>query len=169
MCCSCFRFAAAIFLLGICYPDPSQAQEASNPRMMVAADSASIRLTPKKKNPTGAMLRSLVVPGWGQFYNGKYWKAALAFGAETGLIATAIYWNQQAVQAPPNSNDRLFYRNNRNTAVWFLAGTILLSMLDAYVDAQLSDFDESPDLSIAAPVPPNRSAGGILLQFKIKL
>jgi hypothetical protein len=115
------------------------------------------------------MLRSLAVPGWGQFYNGKYWKAALAFGAESGLIATAVYWNQQAVQAPPNSNDRLFYRNNRNTAVWFLAGTILLSMLDAYVDAHLFDFDESPDLSVAPPISPGSGAGGMMLLFKIKL
>lgn len=112
------------------------------------------------------MLRSLVLPGWGQFYNGKYWKAGLAFGAESSLIATAIYWNQRAVQVPPNSNERFFYRNNRNTAVWFLAGTILFSMLDAYVDASLSDFDESPDLSMASF---GSSAGGIMLRFKIKL
>ena len=26
----------------------------------------------KRKNPTGALFRSVFVPGWGQFYNEKY-------------------------------------------------------------------------------------------------
>jgi len=37
------------------------------------------------KSPTGAMIRSLLFPGWGQLYNKKYFKAILVFGAEIGL------------------------------------------------------------------------------------
>jgi hypothetical protein len=41
-------------------------------------------------------------------------------------------------------------------------------MLDAYVDASLSDFDESPDLSLAPPPPANRAIA-MKLTFKIGL
>ena len=107
----------------------------------------SIALTPikPKKNPNGAVLRSLLVPGWGQYYNGQKWKAALVCAAEVGEIGTAIYWHRESKRV---NDDRykLIYEDYRNAAYWFLAGTILLSMLDAYVDAQLYDFDESPNL-----------------------
>jgi hypothetical protein len=137
---------------------------------LVAAvvDSDSVRTSLKKKNPTGAMLRSLIFPGWGQFYNGNYWKAGLAFAAETGLIATAVYWNQQAAHAT-DRDERLLYQHNRNTAYWWLAGTILLSMLDAYVDAHLSDFDESPDLTLMPTDPFAWGSRGLMIQFKIGL
>jgi len=114
------------------------------------------------------MLRSLAVPGWGQYYNRQYVKAALAFGAEAGLVAASIYWNQKA-RGADDRELKLFYQTNRNTANWFLLGTILLSMLDAYVDASLSDFDESPDLSLApSPQLVNRSQG-LKLTIKIGL
>jgi hypothetical protein len=118
----------------------------------------------EKKNPTGALLRSLIFPGWGQFYNRKYSKAFLFFGGEAGLIATAIHLNQQVVST--DGNLQASYRNNRNTANWFLLATIVFSMLDAYVDASLADFDESPELS---PVPVGNGAGGMMFQVKIKL
>jgi hypothetical protein len=121
----------------------------------------------EKKNPTGAMLRSLVFPGWGQLYNRKYSKALLFFGGETGLMAMAIHLNQRAVAMHGKIQDS--YRNNRNTANWFLLAAVVFSMLDAYVDASLSDFDESPNLSMAPPVLPGSGAGGMLLQVKIKL
>ncbi|MDZ7363717.1 MAG: DUF5683 domain-containing protein [candidate division KSB1 bacterium] len=130
----------------------------------VAGDSAAVRST-MKKSPRGAMLRSLAVPGWGQYYNRQYFKAALVFGAEAGLVATAIYWNNKANSAS-DRNSKLFYQNNRNTANWFLLGTILLSMLDAYVDASLSDFDESPDLSLA---PAQFANHGIGVRLTIKM
>ena len=41
-----------------------------------------------------------------------------------------------------------FYRRNRDLSIICLAGMYLLCMLDAYVDASLSHFDISPDLSM---------------------
>jgi hypothetical protein len=114
------------------------------------------------------MLRSLAFPGWGQFYNGKYLKATLVFGTEAGLIATAVYWNQKAVRAT-DRDVQLFYQNNRNTANWWLAGTILLSMIDAYVDAHLSDFDESPKLSLVSPEPAIIGTRALMIRVKIGL
>lgn len=118
----------------------------------------------EKKNPTGALLRSLIFPGWGQFYNRKYSKAFLFFGGEAGLMTTAIHLNQQVVST--RGDLQASYRNNRNTANWFLLATIVFSMLDAYVDASLADFDESPDLSL---VPHGSGGGGMMFQVKIKL
>ncbi len=99
------------------------------------------------KSPTGAMLRSLAVPGWGQWYNGKKFKAVLAAGGEIGLVADAIWLNQLAVRAG-NEYDRMYYKDNRSLAIWWLAAVILYSMADAYVDAHLYKFDESPALSM---------------------
>ncbi len=149
--------AAVVFSLGLGDFHYSRAQT-------VAGDSASVRPT-IKKSPRGAILRSLAVPGWGQYYNRQYFKAALAFGAEAGLVATAIYWNNKA-NAASDRESKLFYQNNRNTANWFLLGTILLSMLDAYVDASLADFDESPDLSLA---PAQMVNHGIGVRLTIKM
>jgi len=106
----------------------------------VAKDSLSA------KNPTGAMLRSLAVPGWGQFYNGKWLKGILVAGAETGLVANAIVLNQWAKGAG-TEDEQFYYLDNRNLSFWILGAVILYSMADAYVDAALFDFDESPDLS----------------------
>lgn len=98
------------------------------------------------KSPTGAMIRSMIIPGWGQLYNKKIFKAMLIFCAETGLIANSIYLNQK-YKASKTELEREFYINNRNLSNWWLVGVILFSMADAFVDAHLSDFDESSNLS----------------------
>jgi len=103
-------------------------------------------LKPKYKSPTGAMVRSLLFPGWGQWYNNKKLKALVVFGAETGLLINSIYLNQKVVQSQTDY-EKEFYINNRNLSVWWLVGVTLFSMADAFVDAHLADFDESPDLS----------------------
>ncbi len=98
------------------------------------------------KDPTGAMLRSLLVPGWGQFYNGKWFKGLLVAGTEIGLGINAYILNQWAQEAT-SEEYRLFYLENRNLSFWLLGATILYSMADAYVDAHLYNFDETPELS----------------------
>jgi hypothetical protein len=98
------------------------------------------------KDPSGAMLRSLAVPGWGQFYNGKWFKGIVIGGAEVGLVANAIVLNQWAKEAE-SEDERYFYLDNRNLSFWILGATILYSMADAYVDAHLYNFDESPELT----------------------
>ncbi|UCE04936.1 MAG: hypothetical protein JSW07_15105 [bacterium] len=112
------------------------------------------------KSPTGAMIRSLIIPGWGQLYNKKIFKAILVFGVEAGLIANSIYLNQKYKKSKTDL-EREFYINNRNLSNWWLVGVILFSMADAFVDAHLSDFDESPDLSFfnIAPICNGKNAG----------
>jgi hypothetical protein len=124
--------------------------------LIAAAVGAAPAAKDSVKSPTGAMLRSLAVPGWGQWYNGKKFKAVLAAGGELGLVVDAIWLNQLAVRSS-NEYDRLYYQDNRSLAIWWLAGVILYSMADAYVDAHLFKFDESPALSMQpASSGPNR-------------
>jgi len=104
------------------------------------------------KSPTGAMVRSLIIPGWGQWYNQKKFKAILIFGTETGILINSIYLNQ-LTQKSTTDWEREYYLNNRNLSNWYLVGVILFSLADAFVDAHLSDFDESPDLSFMSIQP----------------
>jgi hypothetical protein len=119
--------------------------------MTVAAPVRAEETSPKpKKSSTGAVLRSLVVPGWGQFYNESYVKAVAFAGIEGSLIFSASYQHDQMKRfekAHDFPRER-FYRSSRNRLLWWLAGTVLLSMGDAYVDAQLYGLDVSPDLSL---------------------
>ncbi|MBD3387023.1 hypothetical protein GF407_19120 [candidate division KSB1 bacterium] len=98
-------------------------------------------------SPGGAMWRSLVVPGWGQAYNKKWLKTGIFAAAEIGLAANAIVQNQYKQKAT-NWAEEEYYRNNRSLSVWWLAGVILYSMGDAYVDAHLYHFDDEKSLTL---------------------
>lgn len=116
-------------------------------------DSVNIRRT----NPAGALLRSAFVPGWGQLYNRKYIKATV-FGAGESWLAYGIYndWkaadrhekNFRSASEDPEYQAAEFKkfeseRDSRNLKMWILAMSIFYSMFDAYVDAQLSDFNQT--------------------------
>jgi hypothetical protein len=119
--------------------------------------------TLETKSPTGALLRSVAFPGWGQFYNRKYFKSAVVFGAETTFITlAAIEWGRMNEHKRnfqnPDHPDRYwefeqfeFYEDRRNLFLWITAGIVFLGMFDAYVDAHLYNFDreEVRDLSIS--------------------
>lgn len=107
------------------------------------------------KSPRNAMVRSLLFPGLGQYYNGKKFKSLVIFCTELGLLTNSIYLNQKYQSTLRDDYDdekyyeaaKEFYIDNRSLSTWCLAGSILFSVLDAYVDAHLDSFDESPDLS----------------------
>ncbi len=121
----------------------AMSQSFANADSTTASPSDSISLP----DPTGAMLRSLILPGWGQFYNGKWFKGILIGGAEIGFLTNAIVLNQY-LQSAETEIDRNYYWENRNLSIWLLGATILYSMADAYVDAHMADFEASPDLSM---------------------
>jgi hypothetical protein len=154
------EFLLQCLLLAVFSAVPVAAQTGAADSLRIAGiDSVSGVPKPvnKKKNPTGAAFRSLAIPGWGQYYNGQKIKAALVMAAELGEIGTAIYWNMRAKETS-DPEEQFIYKDYRNQAYWFLAGTILLAMLDAYVDAHLADFDEGPSLqenNAGAALPPD--------------
>jgi hypothetical protein len=134
-----------------------------------------------KPYPTGALLRSAVVPGWGQYYNKKYIKGSVIAAAETYLIVGIVTNWRDASKHKKNfqGSDSLEYKasefdkyehniDQRNIRMWLLAAGILYSMFDAYVDAQLWDFKQT-DKSFEVYVAPSRNDGIYAgLNFKIK-
>ena len=103
------------------------------------------------------MLLSVVVPGGGQFYNESYYKAGLVFALEGYFIGRSIYNNKQAndyhdlmkVTTGDDflENERLYnkYYNRRQNDFWWLGTIIFFSMVDAFVDANLYNYEQERD------------------------
>ncbi len=107
-----------------------------------------------KKSPWGAVLRSAVIPGFGQFYNESYYKIPIIWG----LGAWFVYgWVQNNDKYVTNKNlfidtgqeiyksNRDFYRDQRDNFTIYLVLVYLLNLVDAYVDAHLFDFNVDED------------------------
>jgi len=107
------------------------------------------------KSPWGAVLRSAVLPGFGQFYNESYWKIPVIWGAGALLISGWVYNNNlynDNKDLYTNTGQTIyqyrrdFYRNQRDNFTIYLAVLYLLNLVDAYVDAHLYDFTVEEDL-----------------------
>lgn len=96
------------------------------------------------------MLRSLVMPGWGQFYNDKPVKGLFYGTLELGLLGLVFYENSEAEHARDmyqetglaswqNSYDT--HSSLRRDFIWYTAGAWVVGLLDAYVDAYLFSFE----------------------------
>ncbi|MFH1008132.1 MAG: DUF5683 domain-containing protein [Candidatus Latescibacterota bacterium] len=95
----------------------------------VSADTAHTDAS-AAKSPRGALLRSLALPGWGQWYNERPVKGAVIFSTELFLGGAILYENRRSLD---------FQRRN-TYFLWFL-GVLLYNLADAYVDAHLYDFE----------------------------
>jgi hypothetical protein len=113
-------------------------------------------------SPTAAVLATPLFPGWGQLYSDNFWKGGLAFGAQMYFWTNILSRDRQAVRARDFANtfpeddpnyDRYHavaeesWEQMRDFA-WWSGGVLLIIALDAYVDAHLFNFDQSP-----VPVP----------------
>jgi hypothetical protein len=111
------------------------------------------------------MLRSAAVPGWGQLYNHKYVKAGVVIGGEGFLAFLALNELKKENQAVDRQSaiatadveagtdytidpaylaaleDRDVHRNQKINWIWWGLAAHVLSMVDAYVDANLATFD----------------------------
>ena len=131
----------------------------------------------KKYDPNIAVRRSLMLPGWGQATNKKYWKIPLVYGA-LGTTAFIFFRNISQYKDAKNAfilasdtipgNDifikqpyfsvkdqperiRVFrnaVRQNIDYSVLFFIAFWGLNVADAAVDAHLKTFDVSDDLSL---------------------
>jgi hypothetical protein len=106
--------------------------------------------------PRWVMMRSLLLPGWGQLHNRAWFKALAIGGTECWILAGMLEDDRQLRRLRSESdraaaggdneaynaavdayNDRL---EGLVTREWWLGGLLLYSMLDAYVDAHFRDF-----------------------------
>lgn len=142
------------------------------------------------KNPRKATLLSAILPGAGQVYNEKAWKVPIIYA---GLVTDIFFIGfnnsrfetfKEALIAKDNNqpNDFLnlnrqalvrnidYWRGNRDLCYILLAGIYALNIIDATVDAHLSGFDISDDLSLKIePKMERLSADNNLIGFSIKL
>ena len=130
----------------ISLPDSIAQSESFSPDT-AAINSDTVKV--KRHSPSGAMWRSMALPGWGQLYNRKYLKAAVYGGGEIAILYSSLVQHRRYKQAREDEDWTAadFYENDRNRLRWWLAGLILFSMGDAFVDGHLWDFELDKDLS----------------------
>lgn len=115
---------------------------------------ASILSAETGKNPTRAALYSAFLPGGGQIYNEAYVKAGIVIGIQGYLLGSALYHNGKAEDyaslAAEAENDQMAaiykarrkeFQEMRTSDIWWMGITLGMSVLDAWVDAHLFDFD----------------------------
>ena len=135
-------------------------------------------------NPGSVLLKSVMIPGWGQIANGQAWKVPIVFGLLTGSVLytrflTKQYHDYRAAffnssrgedsdfrfgETPPRlvglneeqlRTQRNSFRNQRDFAYVIIGLAYGLNVLDAYVFAHMKSFDVSDDLSATASVRPD--------------
>ena len=127
--------------------------------------------TIQKYNPTKAGLYSAVFPGLGQYYNKKYWKIPIVWGAVGTGVGIIVYNDKQyrryrtaflaELNGQPhefddlpdvdatvlgNTQDRA--KRQRDYAIAITGVLYILNIVDAVVDAHLYDQKKDPDLAI---------------------
>lgn len=108
------------------------------------------------KSPWGAVARSAIIPGWGQFYNESYWKIPIIWGTAAWFVYNWIdndkLYNDYKSLYQTTENEyyrrlRNFYRDQRDNFTIYMGLLYLLNLIDAYVDAHLFDFNVQDDLT----------------------
>ena len=156
-----------VFLFGtsFCY-----SQEISE--TIVAKDTTKLKpIDPLR--PSKAAFYSAILPGLGQAYNKKYWKIPLVYGA----IGTSMYFYldnnkkyhdfrdayKQRLKGLPDKylgvydDSRLiagqrFYQRNRDLSLLVTIGFYVLNIVDANIDAHLTQFNVNDNLSVAPDI-----------------
>ena len=137
-------------------------------------EKANVKIT-TKYNPTKAGLYSAVLPGLGQFYNKKYWKIPIVWGAVGTGVGIIVYNDKQykryrtayiaALNGQPHEFsdipgiDKVVLGNVQDKAKRYrdyaiaITGVIyILNIVDAVVDAHLYEQRKDPDLAIKPTV-----------------
>ncbi len=115
-----------------------------------------------RKSSLTAVGLSALLPGAGQVYTENYWKVPIILG----LGGYWVYeWTQNnndyrefrdlysrsIAGSPPYGDERFlslreFYKDQRDSFSWYIGILYFLNVVDAYVGAELYDFDVGPDL-----------------------
>jgi len=115
-----------------------------------------------QKSPSIAMLKSALIPGWGQFYNESYWKIPVVWGFLGYYLSVWFSQNdkynlykdkfsQSISTLVPDGDYQLkkfrdFYHNQRDEFTIYIFITYFLNIVDAYVDSHLFDFSVTQDI-----------------------
>jgi Family of unknown function (DUF5683) len=147
----------------------------------------------KYPNPRVAALLSFVLPGAGQAYNKKWWKIPIVYGALGGMTWLALDNDKEYqklkknykllvdgddntnpteapyiyMSAPQMKGYRDQFRGYTEKSYLFLGITYLLAVTDAFVDAHLSQFDVSDDLSLRLAPDIQSASGGFGASFGV--
>ena len=121
-----------------------------------STESSSDTTFQMSKSPWGAVARSAIIPGWGQFYNESYWKIPIIWGTAAWFVYNWIdndrLYNDYKSLYQTTENEyyrklRNFYRDQRDNFTIYMGLLYLLNLIDAYVDAHLFDFNVQDDLT----------------------
>lgn len=122
------------------------------------------------KDTQKATLLAIMFPGAGQVYNKSYWKLPILYGGFAALGYVIAFNGKGYVRFNKAYNDvinkrtdefggrypaevllntRNNYRRYRDMAIFYTIGLYVVSIVDAYVDASLSRYDISDNLSMS--------------------
>jgi hypothetical protein len=116
----------------------------------------ALRQWEREKSARVAVLSSMVLPGLGQAYNGRKWKAAVLLGFFTYYAGNAWVQHKTSVEFL-NTRDGFsdddfrwyaanefyeFHKANASDYLWWSGAIWFIGMLDAFVDAHLFDVRE---------------------------
>ncbi len=152
-------------------------------------------VTLSKYNPTKAGLYSAVLPGLGQYYNRKYWKIPIVWGAIGTGVGITLWNNKQykryrdafvaqlnglphefsnipgiTAEALGRTQDRA--KRQRDYAIAVTGLIYVLNIVDAVVDAHLYEGRHDPDLALQPTIIydefalQNTAKAGLSLNFK---
>jgi hypothetical protein len=163
------RIFLLFFLLGTC---SLYAQDSSKLKTLFLKDSFSKKVEVFKPRPARSAFLSAIVPGAGQIYNKKYWKAPIVWAglatftymyfannaeyqsAKTSYLTLldTVSTNNIAYKGSTNlthvTQYKNNYRNNRDLAL--VLGVLFygINIIDATIDAHLMNFDVSDNLTM---------------------
>ena len=129
----------------------------SRPALAVEADSTHTDTTGA---PRSAMLRSALLPGWGQLYNGRPFKA-LFFAAASATALSSVVVEHRRIDTAPTPEIHQDRAARRNTRLLYFALSVSFAAIDAYVDAHLADFGADMQMQMRP--------GGALLRLNATL
>ena len=125
------------------------------------------------QQPTIGLLKSAVIPGWGQVGNHRYIKAGLFAGLQVWFVSAALHYGSDAADyrdewdkaTDPVARNEWYglyqdHRDDRNKYTWFAVINSFVAMFDAYVDAHLSGSPEKQkERSLSFDVVPDGQFG----------
>lgn len=162
-------FLLYLFALALCSV-AARAQTPADSSTIIyrSADIDTLRLLSDEplKSPAGALLRSALLPGWGQLYNRAYIKSGVVVAVHGFLIYKVLDNNRRWLDLRKIKDPgRYDAKDTRNLYIWYTGLAYLLNLVDAYVDAYLFGFDDVIDLTWQ-PLP-GRTTHALTLHIKL--